>query len=351
MLPVVVLATVDPVLRDAALFSLMTDLPGTGILRQDLDPDAGTLRRVISDESGVVEDVTRPLEHTCLGCAVREDSLPALESMVQAGRWQRILFALPVSAEALPASRPLSDPGIREVLGADLAAVACVLNADTVEADLMGDDLLADRRMALSADDRRSVGEALAAQLGHADLVLTTGSDPVGLTLTDHLRGRRTMRSELFGTRAGRLFAIRHSSRHAEARVDPCRVRASDAPDAHGVWSLDLRTHRPVHPGRFLEQLDELAGGRTRSRGHFHLLTRPDRVGVWDGAGRQLSIGDGGPWRVGSPSTRLVFTGVDDDRARIARAFATILMTDQELAGRATWTRVDDGLDNWLGVR
>ncbi len=351
MLPVVVLASIDPVLRDAALFSVLTDLPGTGILRQDLDPDAGTLRRVISDEGGVVEDVTRPLEHTCLGCAIREDSLPALETMVQAGRWERIVFALPVSAETMPAARPLSDPGIQEVVGADLAAVACVVDADTVEADLMGDELLADRRLALSTDDRRSVGEALAAQLGHADLVLTSGSDPVGLTLTDHLRGCRTMRSGLFRTRAGQLFAPRHSPRHAEARVDPCRVRAPDVPDAHGVWSLDLRTHRPVHPGRFLEQLDELAGGRTRSRGHFHLVSRPDRIGVWDGAGRQLSIGDGGPWRIGSPSTRLVFTGVDDDRARIAKAFATMLMTDDELAARSGRSQADDGLDDWLGTR
>jgi G3E family GTPase len=346
MLPVVILSTVDPVLRETALLSLLTDLPGTGVLRQDLDPGTGTLRRVVSDQEGAVEDTTRPLEHTCLGCAIREDSLPALESMAASGRWQRIVWALPVSAQTLPAARPLC--GGQAVPGVQLASVVCVVDADRMEDELMGDDLLADRHLALAAEDRRSVGEALAAQLGHADLVLTTGSDPVGLTLADHLRGRRTLRSALFHTRAEQVFAPRHSPRHAEARVDPCRIQAPDAPDAHGVWSLDLLSPRPVHPGRFLESLDELAGGRVRSRGRFHLTTRPGRVGVWDAAGRQLSIGDGGRWRIGTPSTRLVFTGVDDDRARVAGGFARMLMTDAELAGARP---VDDGLDVWLGDR
>lgn len=349
MIPVVILATVDPVLRDAALLSLLTDLPGTGVLAQDLDPGAGTLRRIVSDRQGIAEDRTRLLEHACLGCAIREDSLPALESMVAADRWERIVWALPVSAQTVPAARPLCESGA--VPGLELATVACVVDADLVEADLMGDELLADRELALSREDRRSVGEAVAAQLGHADLVLTIGADPVGLTLTDHLRGRRTLRSTLFGIRAEQVFAPRHSPRHAEARIDPCRIQAPDAPDAHGVWSLDLLSPRPVHPGRLLAGIDELAGGRTRSRGRFHLPTRPGRVGVWDGAGRQLSIGDGGRWRIGTPSTRLVFTGVDDDRASVALGFARMLMTDAELAAVTPAVRVDDGLDTWLGPR
>jgi G3E family GTPase len=346
MIPVVILSTVEPVLREAALLSLLTDLPGTGVLRQDLDPQTGTLRRVVSDADGIHEDVTRLLDHACLGCAIREDSVPALASMVAARRWERIVWALPVSAQTLPAARPLCADGA--VDGGRLASVVTVVDADRLAGDLMGDDLLADRSLALADDDRRSVGEAVAAQLGHADLVLTTGSDPVGLTLADHLRGRRTQRTALFHTRAAQVFAPRHSPRHAEARIDPCRIQAPDAPDAHGVWSLDLLSPRPVHPGRFLAGLDELAGGRVRSRGRFHLPTRPGRVGVWDAAGRQLSIGDGGPWRVGTPSTRLVFTGVDEDRARVAGGFARMLMTDAELAARHP---ADDGLDDWLGGR
>lgn len=242
--PVVILSTVDPVLRDAALFSVLTDLPGTGVLRQDLDPHAGTLRRVISDETGVAEDQTVPLAHTCLGCAIREDSLPSQDSMIGSGRWQRILWALPVSADTTPAAGPLANPDIATRIGAELAGVVALADTDTLTEDVMGDDLLADRGLALSADDRRSVGEALAAQLGHADLVLTIGSDKVGTTLGDHLRGVRAQRAELFGTPAAQLFLPRYAQHTAEARIDPRLVLPPDASDANGVWSLDLSTRR-----------------------------------------------------------------------------------------------------------
>src|SRR5690349_5397865 len=147
MFPVVILSTVDPVLRETALLSLLTDLPGTGVLRQDLDPATGTIRRVVTDEHGVHEDVTQHLEPACLGCAIREDSLPALDAMVGAGRWERIVWALPVSAQTLPAARLLCADGA--VDGVQLASVVCVVDADRVERDLMEDDLLADRGLAL----------------------------------------------------------------------------------------------------------------------------------------------------------------------------------------------------------
>lgn len=85
-IPVVVIATMDAVLRDSAVFCALTESGRTGVLRQDIDPDDGTIERVVLDADGVVERQTIPLEHTCLGCAVREDSLPVLEGMVDSGR-------------------------------------------------------------------------------------------------------------------------------------------------------------------------------------------------------------------------------------------------------------------------
>lgn len=350
MLPVVIVSTTDPVLRDTALFSVLTDLPGTGVLLQDLDPATGTLRRRISDEGGVIEDRTVPLDHPCLGCALREDALPSLETMVSDGRWQRIVLALPVSAPSAPAARSLSDPEAAGRIGVELAAVVTVLNSDTVLDDVMGDDLLAERGLALSADDRRSMGEAVTAQVEHADLLLTDGFDPVGLALVDHLRGIRTTRSALFAGRSARIFAPRYVAAVAEARLDPRLVVPGDAVDSDGVWSIDLCSRRPLHPERFMESLAALTAGRVRSRGRFQLASRPQTVGVWDGAGGQLSIGDGGEWDGFTPSTRLVFTGVDDNRVDLMRAFAGMLLSDREIAaGTAHWRSVPDGLDPWLG--
>lgn len=366
--PVVVLATVDPVVRDLSQFSLVSDLPETGVLRHDLDPTAGTLRRVVSDGgpgldgSGVIDDHTMPLAHTCMGCAIREDLLPSLAGMAASGRWKRLLVVLPVAAELVPVVSALDDPETASELDVTLYATVAAGDADQVRHDLMGDELLADRGLALALDDRRSVGEALAAQVEYADLVLASGTDTVGLTLLDHLRGVRSARTDLFTTRAGQVFLPRHDARLAAARVDPRLVVPADAADSsgvddHGVWTIDLHTRRPLHPERFRDQMEELVGQDTRSRGRFQLATRPRTVGVWDGVGGQLSIGDAGGWEHCSPSTRMVFTGHAEaggerTRQQLRRAFAAMQLDDREMSrGPAYWKSVDDGLDPWLGDR
>ncbi|WP_420120938.1 GTP-binding protein [Nakamurella sp.] len=350
MIPLVVLATVDPVLRDAAVFSLLTDLPGTGFVRQDMDPLTRTVRRVAGDADGLVDDVTEPAAHGCPGCVQRENLRPAMEAMVGRARWARIVLALPVAAATAPAGRPRAAPALRRRLGVDLATVVCLVDVDRVEHDLMGGDLLADRGLGLTAGDGRAVGEVLAAQLAHADVVLTTGSSPAGLTLVNHLRGRRSSRRDLFAADARELFTARHSAGHAAARIDPYWLSRSTTPDAHGVWTLDLVSERPVHPQRFLDRLPDLAGGRVRTRGRFRVPTRPDRLGVLDGTGGHLSIGDAG--RPAAPlATRMVITGIGAHTGDRRRAFTDILLTDREMESDRDWSTVDDGLDDWLGGR
>src|SRR6187402_1951214 len=102
IIPVSVLATIDPVLRDSALFGLLTDTPGVVAARHDIYEDH--LRRVVLDATGVIEDVLVPLEHACLSCAVREDAVPTIARLARDGRWSHVLLALPISAEPLPAA-------------------------------------------------------------------------------------------------------------------------------------------------------------------------------------------------------------------------------------------------------
>ena len=340
----------DAVLRDSAVFCALTESGRTGVLRQDLSSVDGTIERVVLDAGGIVEKATVPLEHTCLGCAVREDSLPVLEGMVASGRWERIVVAMPVSAALSPLSRPLADRRITGRIGAHLAATVAVVDVDDLQSDLFGDALLAERDMALAQDDRRSVGEAVSVQIRHADLILTTGDSATGSTLVDHLCGDGSARGSLLEI-GPELFFRRHVHRLAEARIDPHRVRPAAVPDAHGVWTLDLASPRPMHPGRLLEQLGALADDAAYGRGRFQLASRPRTAGEWDGVGGQLSIGNAGPWPDTARSTRLVYTGIEDVRDRLRAGFADVLVTDQEMTGGDRWRLTDDGFDPWLGQR
>ncbi|HVN12507.1 MAG TPA: GTP-binding protein [Kineosporiaceae bacterium] len=134
------------------------------------------------------------------------------------------------------------------------------------------------------------------------------------------------------------------------------------------MWTVDLHSWRPVHPGRLFDRIEDLGAGPRRGRGRLRLANRPDEITLWDGAGGQLAIGStplraGGPawlWTpdacaatapsTGAPSSRLVITGVDERRDHVVRAFDQILLTDAQIArGRRWWRGRADGFGPWLG--
>ncbi|WP_245993283.1 GTP-binding protein [Xylanimonas allomyrinae] len=366
-----VLAAIDPVLRDAAVTGIVLGSPGTVAVRHDLLVDDGALRRVVVDASGVVEDALLPLEHACLSCCVREDAIPTLTRLADDGRWTDAVLALPATAEPIAVVRALeiaTEPG-GPLARYRLATTAAVADVDTLEEDLLGDQLCGDRGLELADDDERSVGEALAAQLEQADLVVTTGTSPTGLGLVDRLRGEGTTRTDgLHHLDAADLAALRHDPVAAERRANPLRARGADAiGGAHGPggdrsWTLVLDSSQAFDPERLLAQVEALGTGRIRSRGVFHVANRPDSACLWDSAGGQTCIAGLGPWgeaMTGSgPRTRICVVGAGDDadaqvlRQRISDAFRTALATPGEAAdGGLRWLGRDDVLAPWLGER
>ncbi|WP_275004095.1 GTP-binding protein [Promicromonospora iranensis] len=370
-IPVSVLATTDQVLRDSALFGLLMDAPAVVAVRHDIHTDH--LRRVVLDATGVLEDVIVPLEHACLSCAVREDAVPTIARLARDGRWTHVLLALPVSAEPLPAARALANetrPG-GALDHTRIATSFTVVDIDTLQQDLFGDDTLVERGLELTADDERSVGEALAAQIEQADLVVTSSPSPSPTSsgLLDRLRGAGTRRVDgLHALSAADLAAARHSPARAERRAHPLGAVVVTGPG--GVpgdrsWTLELRSALPFHPERLLDQIEELSVGGLRARGVFHVADRPGLACLWDGAGGQLAFADLGPWSEvcagTAPHTRIVVVGVaddrgagagsQDDRQRLREAFHAALCTPEEVAAGVEWLWREDHLAPWLGAR
>jgi G3E family GTPase len=378
IIPVSVLATTDPVLRDSALFGLLMDAPGVIAVRHDIREDG--LRRVVQDATGVVEDVLVPLEHACLSCAVREDAVPTIARLARDGRWTHVLLSLPVSAEPLPAARALAAetmPG-GALTHTRVATSFTVVDVDNLPQDLFGDDTLVERGLELTADDERSVGEALAAQIEQADLVVTSGGESISATtsgLLNRLRGAGTRRVDgLHALSASDLGSARHSPSRAEHRAHPLGAVVAGpagAPDDRS-WTLELRSALPFHPERLLDRIEELSSGGLRARGVFHVADRPGLACLWDGAGGQLAVADLGPWSevcAGTvPHTRIVVVGIaddrrapgggaggvgglDDERQRLRDAFHEALCTPEEVAEGVGWLWREDHLAPWLGAR
>ena len=364
--PVIVVAAMDAVLRQSFCAGLVLDLGDAVVVQHDLRVGAvggavrevgavgGAVRRVVMDRGGVVYDDEQLLDHACLACAVREDLVPTVAQLAQDGRWRTVVVALPVTADPQTVVSALNRAVETDDLGpARVACVVSLADAETLLPDLFGDDLLVERGSAMGEVDRRSVGEALARQLECADLVGVTGTlDNTVSAVVERLApaaGAPSAWSDIAG--AG-LTSRRLTWSAARRRTDPLLVSAGGLPDRDGVWSLALRSSAPFHPERLMDRIEDLGCGRIRSRGHFWLPTRADEIGVWDGAGGQLSVGAYGFWGSRPRSTHLTYVGIDAaDRDRIADAFAETVLTPAELRRLDSWTGRADGFEPWLGDR
>lgn len=346
--PVVLLTGVHPEALAAAMVGLQFDLPHAVAVRHHLDPEANALTRVVSDVTGIVEHVRIDLDHACVSCALREDVLPTLERVGRDPRWRTVIAHLPVGTHASQVCAVLAqDDRLARYLR--IASVIAPLTGPGLIDDLLGDTLLADRGLHTAIDDRRGLGETAAAMVEYADVVAIEGApDEATRDLV-----RRLARPDATVLDAcadlDPLVVTGQLHRHGATRawVDPVRTGPTAVRSSPYGWCLELASPRPFHPQRLIDGLDALGGGRHRSRGCFWLPTRPDRVAVWDGAGGQLSVGDGGPWAGRERRTRLLLTGVGAQPARLEDAFASLLATDAELAG--SWRLPYDGFEPWLG--
>lgn len=375
-LPVVVLSALTRDLLEPVELSITFGLPNPVFVRHELDAAAGTVTRVVSDASGLVEREVVPLDHTCLSCALRHEIVPTLTRLAQTRRWSSIALSLPPATlplplvEAIAGMARVSAPVRRAIR---VASILTVVEAGSLVADLFGDDLLRERDDVRHAGDVRAVGEVLIDAVEYADVLVlaesATRPDALALALLDEFRRADSQvcldpaelsESDLLEPpqRAGGV--LRPESRlpaWVPAGVRPGegdRVYDATSPAARqaGIWTLFLDTWRPFHPERLMRNLESIGGQGYRGRGCFWLPTHPNSQAVWSGAGGQLGIGTARGVPTRGPRTRLVITGIDDRADDVRRDLEGALMTDRELAaGLAQWAGRADGFDPWLGDR
>ncbi len=345
----VLLTGVDAEALAMAMVGLQFDLPGAVAVRHRIDVERGVLRRVVSDVTGVVEEAERDLEHACVSCALREDVLPTLERVARSGRWTTIISHLPVGAQADQVCAVLAQD-TRLARHLRVSAVISVVDGGRVLDDLLGEDLLAERGAHAAHDDRRGVAEVACAMVELADVTVTVGAaDETSVALLRSLArpgsvvvaGTEHLDSS---TLAGQLHHHASTLTWTHPAFEQALPRVTD----EGVWRLDLRSPHPLHPARLLDGLEQLGGGRHRSRGSFWLPTRPGRLLVWDGAGGQLSVGDADHWGARTPRTRIVIVGVGAPPPGLREAFESFVLEPDEASG-TPWRVSHDGFEPWLG--
>ncbi|SDJ56605.1 CobW family GTP-binding protein [Streptomyces indicus] len=360
--------------RRAAVERLLATVPGSVALHHDLSTAAhGTVIRTLRDANGPVSSGEAPLVNDCACCALREDLLPELERLADAGLTRLAVVELWDSVEP---------KAMAEVVAGGGFTVTAVITA--VDPALLlpclgnGDDLAA-AGLAAARTDQRTVADTFARQLEYANVLAVADSEEAddedrALLRQLHPTARQVRLGEC--DLAAAALAGFDVEAAAAAQHPACALLPQEADEA-GVATYVWQARRPFHPARLYAALEDLTCAAARSRGRFWLADRPDTLLAWDAAGGALCVESAGPWLASLPDAawelvppvrraaaaldwhpehgdcgqHLVFTSPGLDRDGLQQVLESCLLTDGEYAaGRAAWQHLHSDFDTLLEV-
>ncbi|MER7188926.1 CobW family GTP-binding protein [Streptomyces flaveolus] len=380
-LPVVIVGGLHADARRAAVARLLADVPGSVVLHHDLaTAAAGTVVRTVRDATGVLSTGEAPLVNDCACCALREDLVPELERLADADGTPLAVVELWDSVEPRAMAEVVTTGGFT------VTGVITAVDPALVLPYLGNGDDLAEGGLAAAATDQRTVADTFARQLEYAPVLAVADSpeaDDEDRELLSQLHPTARRVPIGHGDPAGAPSALARAAfagfdveAAAAAQHPACALLPAEA-DAHGVATFVWRRHRPFHPERLYQALEDLTCAAARSRGRFWLADKADALLHWDAAGGALCVESAGPWLASLPDAawelvppvrraaaaldwhpehgdrcqHLVFTSPGLDRDGLERLLESCLLTDAEYAaGRAAWRRLLPAFDTLLEV-
>jgi G3E family GTPase len=399
LLPVVVVTGLHKEQRRQAVLELIADSPAAIVLHHDLSRAAqGEVVRRVWDHNGTALMVRATLTNDCPCCALREDLLPYLKQIAQAGHHRLAVVELWGGSDPRPLVETIAHA---EADGqcmdefVQVKGVVAAVDPLRVIPELSTGDLLAEHALNTTADDERTVAESLAHQIEYANVIAVAHDPRPGSNFanshnhnhnpeSDEQRAGLAMLHQLRPTAHIVHLGLRELTRVATAgfdtnaaayRVSPALAQLPQQCEHDGVTTLLWRRRRPLHPERLHQALDQLVPCAQRSRGRFWLANRPDVMLAWDAAGASLTVEDCGPWlaclsdeewdlhpperriaaalewdaQYGDRIQLLSFTAQGLDADRISDLLDSCLLTDDELAvGERAWKALPDAFEDLL---
>ncbi|MFF0430825.1 CobW family GTP-binding protein [Streptomyces sp. NPDC004327] len=374
-MPVVIVAGLHAEARKEVVERLLRTVPGSVALHHDLAgaPD-GTVLRLVRDATGTVSSGETPLANDCACCALREDLVPELERLADGGLTRLAVVELWDSVEPRAMAEVIAHHGGDRLL---VTNVITAVDPALVLPCLGNGDDLAEAGLAAAPTDQRTVGDTWARQLEYAPVLAVVdnaAADDEDHALLAQLHPTARHVAAGSGELAEAAFAGFDVEAAAAAQHPACALLPQDADEA-GVATFVWRRHRPFHPERLYEALEDLCCAAARSRGRFWLADRPDTLLAWDAAGGALCVESAGPWLASLPDAawemvppvrraaaaldwhpehgdccqHLVFTSPGLDRDGLERLLDSCLLTDAEYeAGREAWRRLPAAFDALL---
>jgi G3E family GTPase len=349
-----------------------------------------------------VEEQLVELSNGCICCTLRDDLRVEIKRLAEEQRFDAILIESTGVAEPMPIAETF---GFVDDEGASLSDVArldtmvTVVDAFNFLRDYGSADALAERGIAATEEDDRTLVELLIEQIEFCDVLVVNKADLVSadeLTRLQRILARINPRAVQVVARFGEvpLAQVLNTGRFDfdEAASAPGWLASLNSEHDHehghahqgeadefGIGNFIYRARRPFHPERLWALLHQEWKGVLRSKGFFWLATRNDIAGSLSQAGGACRHGPAGMWwaaqdrsewpdgddelaaeiaadwygdpddlSIGDRRQELVMIGVGIDPAVWKAKFDACLLTDEEYAqGPKAWEQFADPFPTW----
>ncbi|MEM5458177.1 GTP-binding protein [Paraburkholderia phytofirmans] len=349
-----------------------------------------------------VEEQLVELSNGCICCTLRDDLRVEIKRLAGERRFDAILIESTGVAEPMPIAETFSfvdDEGASLSDVARLDTMVTVVDAFNFLRDYGSADALAERGIAATEEDDRTLVELLIEQIEFCDVLVVNKADLVSadeLTRLQRILARINPRALQVVARFGEvplaqvlntgrfdfdeaasapgwLASLNHEHDHEHGHAHQGEA------DEFGIGNFIYRARRPFHPERLWALLHQEWKGVLRSKGFFWLATRNDIAGSLSQAGGACRHGPAGMWwaaqdrsewpdgddelaaeiaadwygdpddlSIGDRRQELVMIGVGIDPTVWKAKFDACLLTDEEYAqGPQAWEQFVDPFPAW----
>jgi G3E family GTPase len=347
-----------------------------------------------------VEERLVELSNGCICCTLRDDLAVEIKRLAAEHRFDAILIESTGVAEPMPIAETFTfvdDEGASLADVARLDTMVTVVDAFNFLRDYGSADALAERGIAATDEDDRTIVELLIEQIEFCDVLVVNKADLVStdeLTRLQRILARINPRAEQVVSRFGAvpLAQVLNTGRFDfdAAASAPGWLASLNHEDGHGhaphgeadefgIGNFIYRARRPFHPERLWALLHQEWKGVLRSKGFFWLATRNDIAGSLSQAGGACRHGPAGMWwaaqdrsewpdgdeelaaeiasdwygdpddlSIGDRRQELVLIGVGIDPTEWTAKFDACLLSDDEYAlGPQGWLQFADPFPAW----
>ena len=321
------------------------------------------------------------MSNGCICCTLRDDLLKEVASLASEKRFDYLLIESSGISEPLPVAQTFtfadeSGKSLEKITKLD--TMVTVIDAKNFLKDYKSSDDLRDRKIEVSPEDDRGLGDLLVEQVEFADVLL--------LNKTDLVTESQLKKVEGVLKALNPVAKIIHS---LEARIDPNQIlgtglfdmeKAMRSPawirelnnkhtpetEEYGISSFVYRSRKPFHPERLIKCLNSSEWNRIlRSKGYMWLATRNEFGAMWSQAGTSCRLECAGKWLASVPESEwpaetenerdslrkqlvgefgdrrqeFVIIGKHINKERVIERLDKCLLTDKELSmGAESWS-------------